>query len=145
MLIREYRVPLPLTMDEFERGMLWSVARKTWEETANGEGTEVLVNERFTNKPILPHIDPTLYTSGIFTKKVHYLDGRIPWYIPKKRLFPPDGVARVREKCYNSFPYYKTEVRLPGTGFTQFDFKMSLSVNYRLTNLIFAWQIGLAP
>ncbi|XP_050305611.1 uncharacterized protein LOC126742847 [Anthonomus grandis grandis] len=53
MLIKEYRVTLPLTVEEYQVAQLFSVAEALKDNTGGGEGIEVLKNEPFTNYPLL--------------------------------------------------------------------------------------------
>lgn len=53
MLIKEYRVTLPLTVEEYQVAQLYSVAEASKNETGGGEGIEVQKNEPFDNYPLL--------------------------------------------------------------------------------------------
>lgn len=53
MLIKEYRVTLPLTVEEYQVAQLYSVAEVSKNETGGGEGIEVLKNEPFKDFPLL--------------------------------------------------------------------------------------------
>eukprot|EP00731_Ephydatia_muelleri_P000227 Em0001g227a len=45
MLIKEYRIILPFTLEEYRVGQLYSIAEMSKSETGGGEGVEVLKNE----------------------------------------------------------------------------------------------------
>jgi len=47
--IKEFRIPLPMTPEEYQVGQLYMVAKLSASETKGGEGVEVLVNEPFEN------------------------------------------------------------------------------------------------
>ena len=47
MIIKEYRIPMPVSVDEYKIGQLYAVAEASKKETGGGEGVEVLVNEPF--------------------------------------------------------------------------------------------------
>ncbi|KAF4791077.1 Phosphatidylinositol transfer protein alpha isoform [Turdus rufiventris] len=47
VLIKEYRVILPVSVEEYQVGQLYSVAEASKNETGGGEGVEVLVNEPY--------------------------------------------------------------------------------------------------
>ncbi|OUC46385.1 phosphatidylinositol transfer protein [Trichinella nativa] len=53
MLIKEYRIVLPLTVEEYQVAQLWAVAEASKNETGGGEGIEVLRNEPYSNYPLL--------------------------------------------------------------------------------------------
>jgi hypothetical protein len=63
MLIKEFRVTIPLTQNEYQVAQLYSVAESSKAETGGGEGVEVLVNE--------PYSDET--GSGQYTHKIYHL------------------------------------------------------------------------
>ncbi|XP_022241918.1 phosphatidylinositol transfer protein alpha isoform-like [Limulus polyphemus] len=69
MLIKEFRVILPLTVEEYQVGQLYSVAQASKNETGGGEGIEVLRNEPFENYPLLGG----KYSSGQYTYKIYHL------------------------------------------------------------------------
>jgi hypothetical protein len=60
---------LPLTVDEYQVGQLWSVAEASRNETGGGEGVEVLRNEPYTDHPLLNG----KYTAGQYTHKIYHL------------------------------------------------------------------------
>ena len=54
MLIKEYRIPLPLTVDEYRIAQLYMIAKKSKQESKgadSGSGVEILVNEPYTDGP----------------------------------------------------------------------------------------------
>lgn len=53
MLIKEFRVTLPLTVEEYQVAQLYSVAEVSKNNTGGGEGIEVLKNEPFKDFPLL--------------------------------------------------------------------------------------------
>lgn len=57
MLIKEYRVTLPLTVEEYQVAQLYSVAEVSKNETGGGEGIEVLKNEPFKDFPLLGELE----------------------------------------------------------------------------------------
>lgn len=63
MLIKEFQIPIPATVDEYQIGQLYSVNQASKDATGGGEGVEVLVNEPFENE----------YGKGQYTHKVYHL------------------------------------------------------------------------
>ncbi|CAG9104045.1 unnamed protein product [Plutella xylostella] len=53
MLIKEFRVTLPLTVEEYQVAQLYCVAEVSKNETGGGEGIEVVKNEPFKDFPLL--------------------------------------------------------------------------------------------
>jgi len=106
MLIKEFRIPLPLTVEEYQIAQLWSVAESSKENTGGGEGIEVLINEPFDNKQDLFKN----FTSGQYTHKLYKLQSKVPWWIKK---LTPKGSLEIHEKAWNAYPFCKTLVNNP--------------------------------
>ena len=73
MIIKEYRVTLPMTVDEYQVAQLYSVAEASKNETGGGEGVEVLKNEPYENVPLLNG----KFTSGQYTYKIYHLASKV--------------------------------------------------------------------
>uniref|UniRef100_A0A915ANG7 Phosphatidylinositol transfer protein n=1 Tax=Parascaris univalens TaxID=6257 RepID=A0A915ANG7_PARUN len=106
MIIKEYRVLVPLALDEYRRGQLFAVAEASKNETGGGEGVEVMKREEFTSSMIKP--GETI--SGIYTLKFYRLKSKSPWIL---RKLLPDGAFILREDCWNAYPYCKTILTNP--------------------------------
>ncbi|KAG5894188.1 hypothetical protein JTB14_037754 [Gonioctena quinquepunctata] len=107
MLIKEYRVTLPLTVEEYQVAQLFSVAEASKDNTGGGEGIEVLKNEPFTNYPLLGG----KYNNGQYTYKIYHLASKVPSFI---RLLAPKGSLEIHEEAWNAYPYCKTVITNPG-------------------------------
>ncbi|XP_017775488.1 PREDICTED: phosphatidylinositol transfer protein beta isoform [Nicrophorus vespilloides] len=107
MLIKEFRVTLPLTVEEYQVAQLYSVAEASKDNTGGGEGIEVLKNEPFTDYPLLGG----KYTSGQYTYKIYHLASKVPSYI---RLMAPKGSLEIHEEAWNAYPYCRTVITNPG-------------------------------
>ncbi|XP_039297702.1 phosphatidylinositol transfer protein beta isoform isoform X4 [Nilaparvata lugens] len=103
MLIKEFRVTLPLTVDEYQVAQLYSVAEASKNETGGGEGIEVLKNEPFSDHPLLGG----KYHKGQYTYKIYHLASKVPAYI---RLMAPKGALEIHEEAWNAYPYCKTVI-----------------------------------
>lgn len=106
MLIKEFRVVLPITVDEYQVGQLYSVAEASKNETGGGEGIEVIKNEPFENKSLLGG----KYTKGQYTYKIYHLESKVPTYI---RLLAPKGALAIHEEAWNAYPYCRTVLTNP--------------------------------
>ncbi|XP_003747306.1 phosphatidylinositol transfer protein alpha isoform [Galendromus occidentalis] len=106
MLIKEFRVTLPLTVEEYQIGQLFSVAEASMNETGGGEGVEVRRNEPFDNVPLLGG----KYTKGQYTYKVYHLQSKVPAII---RKIAPKGSLELHEEAWNAYPYCKTVLTNP--------------------------------
>lgn len=60
---------MPLTVEEYQVGQLWSVAEASKAETGGGEGVEVRENRPFTDTALLGG----RYNEGQYTHKVYHL------------------------------------------------------------------------
>ncbi|XP_011206677.1 PREDICTED: phosphatidylinositol transfer protein alpha isoform isoform X1 [Bactrocera latifrons] len=106
MLIKEYRVTLPLTVEEYQVAQLYSVAEASKNETGGGEGIEVLKNEPFDNYPLLGG----KYNAGQYTYKIYHLASKVPAFI---RLLAPKGSLEIHEEAWNAYPYCRTVITNP--------------------------------
>nr|CAD7258710.1 unnamed protein product [Timema shepardi]CAD7569398.1 unnamed protein product [Timema californicum] len=106
MLIKEFRVTLPLTVEEYQVAQLYSVAEASKNETGGGEGIEVLKNEPFDGVPLLGG----KYNKGQYTYKIYHLASKVPTFI---RLLAPKGSLEIHEEAWNAYPYCKTVVSNP--------------------------------
>ncbi|XP_061924568.1 phosphatidylinositol transfer protein alpha isoform-like [Entelurus aequoreus] len=95
MLTKEYRIVLPVSVEEYKVGQLYSVAEASKSETGGGEGVEVVVNEPYQEGE----------EKGQYTHKVYYLQSKVPSFV---RAIAPKGSLEVHEKAWNAYPYCKT-------------------------------------
>ena len=95
MLIKEFRVPMPVSKDEYQVGQLYAVAEASMNETGGGEGVEVLVNE--------PYEDAK--GKGQYTKKIYRLESKVPSFL---RKIAPTGSLELTEEAWNAYPYCRT-------------------------------------
>ncbi|XP_054651000.1 phosphatidylinositol transfer protein alpha isoform-like [Dunckerocampus dactyliophorus] len=100
MLIKEFRIVLPISVDEYQVGQLYAVAEASKSETGGGEGVEVLVNEPYEKED----------EKGQYTHKIYHLQSKVPAFV---RLIAPKGSLEVHEKAWNAYPYCKTVLTSP--------------------------------
>lgn len=98
MIIKEYRIPLPMTVDEYQVGQLYSVAEASKQETGGGEGVEIIKNEPYDNE----------MGKGQYTFKKYHLSSKVPAFI---RLLAPNGALVLTEEAWNGYPYCKTVLK----------------------------------
>lgn len=106
MLIKEYRIVLPMTVEEYQVAQLWSVAEASKNETGGGEGIEVLKNEPYEGVPLLNG----KYNSGQYTHKIYHVQSKVPWWV---RKLAPKGSLAVHEEAWNAYPYCRTVITNP--------------------------------
>ncbi|CAK5074557.1 unnamed protein product [Meloidogyne enterolobii] len=106
MHIKEYRIVLPMSVEEYQIGQLYSVAQASKQETGGGEGVEVLVNQQFDDIPLFNG----KYTSGQYTHKIYHLESKVPSIV---KAILPKGSMAIHEHAWNAYPYCKTELTNP--------------------------------
>ncbi|XP_075424428.1 membrane-associated phosphatidylinositol transfer protein 2 isoform X11 [Ascaphus truei] len=102
MLIKEYRIPLPMTVEEYRVAQLYMIQKKSREETCGeGSGVEILENRPYTDGP---------GGTGQYTHKVYHIGMHIPsWF----RSILPKAALRVEEESWNAYPYTRTRYTCP--------------------------------
>ncbi|XP_069071077.1 membrane-associated phosphatidylinositol transfer protein 2 isoform X7 [Pleurodeles waltl] len=102
MLIKEYRIPLPMTVDEYRIAQLYMIQKKSREEThGEGSGVEIMENRPYVDGP---------GGSGQYTHKVYHIGMHIPsWF----RSILPKAALRVEEESWNAYPYTRTRYTCP--------------------------------
>nr|XP_020664236.1 cytoplasmic phosphatidylinositol transfer protein 1-like isoform X1 [Pogona vitticeps] len=96
MLVKEYRICMPLTTEEYRVGQLYTISKHSHQESDKGEGVEVVKNE--------PHEDP-VHGQGQFTEKRVHLSSKLPSWA---RAVTP-RIFYITEKAWNYYPYTITE------------------------------------
>ncbi|CAL1530451.1 unnamed protein product [Lymnaea stagnalis] len=106
MLLKEYRICMPLSVDEYRIGQLYMIAKHSHEQSEKGEGVEVIKNEECS--------DP-VHGVGRYTEKRIHLSNRLPSWI--QSVIPK--IFYITEKAWNYFPYTITGFAhfYPGTAF----------------------------
>lgn len=100
LLRKEYRIILPITVDEYKIGQLYSIAEASKNETGGGEGVEVIENKPYSNKN----------SSGQYTKKLYRLQSRVPKFL---KAVAPKGSMDILEEAWNAYPMCKTVISNP--------------------------------
>ncbi|XP_066055528.1 membrane-associated phosphatidylinositol transfer protein 2 isoform X6 [Chamaea fasciata] len=102
MLIKEYRIPLPMSVEEYRIAQLYMIQKKSREETCGeGSGVEILENRPYVDGP---------GGSGQYTHKVYHIGMHIPsWF----RSILPKAALRVEEESWNAYPYTRTRYTCP--------------------------------
>jgi len=104
VLCKEYKIPLPLTVDEYRIAQLYMIAKKSRiESDGEDSGVQILVNEPYKDGP-----GPS--GCGQYTKKVYYVASHLPGWL--KALVPKDAFS-VEEEAWNAYPYTKTRFTCP--------------------------------
>lgn len=121
-IIKEFRITLPVSVEEYQVGQLYSVVEASKAETGGNDGVEVQVNEPYTDYPshrkdlkrmgLKPDLPP-----GQYTKKIYHLENKVGSWI---KAAAPKGALSLTEEAWNAYPYCKTVLTNPdymGEGF----------------------------
>ncbi|XP_066509617.1 membrane-associated phosphatidylinositol transfer protein 2-like isoform X5 [Hoplias malabaricus] len=102
MLIKEYRIPMPMSVEEYRIAQLYMIQKKSREESCGeGSGVEILENRPYTDGP---------GGTGQYTHKVYHIGMHIPsWF----RSILPKAALRVEEESWNAYPYTRTRYTCP--------------------------------
>jgi len=93
--IKEYRVILPMTVEEYQIAQLFAVAEVSKSQTGGGEGVEVIKNEPYVKGE----------EKGQYTHKIYHLETKVPGMVKK---IAPKGSLRLQEEAWNAYPKCKT-------------------------------------
>ncbi len=97
-MLKEFRIPVPLTPSEYQIAQLYSTMKSSLNETGGGEGAEFL-----ENKPINEG-------KGQFTRKLYHLQSKVP---PIVRKIAPKDALKLEEQSWNTFPTSETIISNP--------------------------------
>jgi len=101
---KEYRIVMPLSVEEYQVAQLYAVAKASLEETHGDAGVEVLKNEPFENEEM---------GAGQYTYKIYHLGSRLPGWA---RALAPASALMLEEEAWNAYPYCKTVITSPFMG-----------------------------
>lgn len=102
MITKEYRIPMPLGVDEYKTAQLYMIAKKSrLESEGEGNGVEIIKNEPYTEGP---------GGSGQYTDKLYHIAAHLPTWL---RGFLPKSLSTVREEAWNAYPYSKNMIVTP--------------------------------
>ncbi|KAM9393230.1 phosphatidylinositol transfer protein beta isoform-like [Pholidichthys leucotaenia] len=96
--VKEYRIVLPCSVEEYQVGQLFAVAEASKNETGGGEGVQVLKNEPYEKDD---------GEKGQYTHKIYHIGSKVPGYV---RALAPQGSLLFHEKAWNAYPYCRTIV-----------------------------------
>eukprot|EP00761_Pharyngomonas_kirbyi_P003699 gb/GECH01003703.1/.p1 GENE.gb/GECH01003703.1/~~gb/GECH01003703.1/.p1 ORF type:complete len:288 (+),score=93.94 gb/GECH01003703.1/:1-864(+) len=105
-IIKEFRIHLPFTLEQYQIGSTFSIAKASEEEDSSdggGDRVEVRLNEKFEKDG----------KEGIHTHKTYHLANRLPTLASK--VLPGD-MMQIHEESWNAFPYCLTKLTSPYFG-----------------------------
>uniref|UniRef100_H2Y8N8 DDHD domain-containing protein n=1 Tax=Ciona savignyi TaxID=51511 RepID=H2Y8N8_CIOSA len=102
MLIKEYRIPMPLSVQEYRIAQLYMIQKKSREESQGTEsGVEIIQNKPYEDGP---------GGSGQYTQKIYHISKHIPGWLVA--ILPKDALI-VEEEAWNAYPYTRTRYTCP--------------------------------
>lgn len=104
-----YKIVMPFSVEDYEKGLLYTVAHMSRQETGKGSGVEVL-EKRPQPDYTLP--DGTTANNCVYTHKLYHCERFVPNWIRKLayRLYGKNSL-KFLEYSHQSFPYMYTESR----------------------------------
>jgi len=104
MKLKEFRIVMPLTLDEFSRGQIYTMCEMSRNATGGGDGVEVLVHEPFQDHPLFDD----RFHRGKYTRKKYFMQHKVNSFV---RSFAPKGSLEFEEEAWNAFPYSRTIIK----------------------------------
>uniref|UniRef100_A0A8C5TSE3 Phosphatidylinositol transfer protein N-terminal domain-containing protein n=1 Tax=Malurus cyaneus samueli TaxID=2593467 RepID=A0A8C5TSE3_9PASS len=105
MLIKEYHILLPMSLEEYQVAQLYMIQVRE-ESSGEGSGVEILANRPYSDGP---------GGSGQYTHKIYHVGSHIPsWF----RALLPKAALQVEEESWNAYPYTRTRWEWGGGGFS---------------------------
>jgi hypothetical protein len=104
VLIKEYRIPMPLSVEEYQIAQLYVTTEVSKQETDGDSAIQIIRNE--------PVNDPVLGI-GQYTQKIYHLGSKVPKYISK---IAPSNALKLVEESWNHYPKCKTVLTSPFLG-----------------------------
>jgi len=133
VLAKEYRIPLPISVDEYKIAQVYMVAKMSKEQTGHGEGVEIVENRPYGDGDNAEFKDEAEFGAGSpdpakekgqYTHKIYHIGSRLPGWI---KAIAPTTALQVVEKAWNAYPYCKTVYSCPFLGDR---FKISVTTRY---------------
>ncbi|XP_055342200.1 phosphatidylinositol transfer protein alpha isoform-like [Paramacrobiotus metropolitanus] len=106
MIIKEYRIILPISMEEYPIAHSYTTTAVIRQDLALGDDIEISKSEPVTNI----RLPDGKRTSGHFVHKVYHLRRQVPKWA---KVLAPKELLVLHEKTWNAFPYSRTEFSNP--------------------------------
>jgi len=117
VLAKEYRITLPVSVEEYKIAQVYMVSKMSKEQTGHGEGVEVVENRAYQldgNSGASEGAgSPDDNETGHYTHKIYHIGSRLPGWI---QAIAPTSALQVSEKAWNAYPYCKTVYSAPFLG-----------------------------
>jgi len=100
--VKEYRIPMPISVEEYQIAQLYLVSKSSKQYSGHGEGVQILENVPFDDEN----------GKGQYTHKIIHINSRLPTWL--RPLCPTS--LQIVEKAWNAYPYCKTIYSCPFLG-----------------------------
>jgi hypothetical protein len=101
MLIKEYRILFPMSVEEYKIGQLYMIQKMSRLESEIDGGVEIITNEPYDDGP---------GGSGQYTFKIYHIGNKIPSWI---RNVLPSAALQANEEAWNAYPFTRTRHSSP--------------------------------
>lgn len=103
MRLVEFRIFVPFNMEQTMIASRYGLARRTAEETGNGEGVQVVENSSFIEDGV----------TGNYVHRIYHVKSQAP---PAFRWALPSRFSHIHEHNRNAFPHYDNWFEIPEMG-----------------------------
>jgi len=133
VLTKEYRIPLPVSVEEYKIAQVYMVAKTSKLQTGHGEGVEIVENRPYGEGGDDEIVDGVEFGAGSpdgpkekgqYTYKIYHIGSRLPSWL---KAIAPTTALQVEERAWNAYPYCKTVYSCPFLGER---FKISVTTRY---------------
>lgn len=101
---------MPLTLQEYQIGQLYSTMKFSKDETGGGEGMEWVFNEAFSANSEDALLINGQKMGGQYTEKIIFVADKVPGVV---RTLAPKGSMEMQENSWNAYPHERTEISNP--------------------------------
>ncbi|XP_008792139.2 phosphatidylinositol transfer protein 1-like [Phoenix dactylifera] len=99
--IKEFRIVMPMSLEEYEVAMMYTIMKMEQLNTTSKEGVEIVQNIPFEDE---------LLGKGQYTSKIYHLQSKIPGWL---KTVAPTSALTVQEESWSSYPKSKTAIKCP--------------------------------
>lgn len=99
--IKEFRIVMPMSMEEYEIGISYTIMKMEQQNTNSKEGVEVLQQVPFEDEKL---------GKGQYTSKNYHLQSKIPSWM---KGFAPASALTVHEESWCAYPNSRTVIKCP--------------------------------
>ncbi|XP_059626739.1 uncharacterized protein LOC132269524 [Cornus florida] len=99
--IKEFRIVMPVSLDEYQIAQMYMVMKMQQESTTSTEGVEILERRTFEDDVV---------GKGQYTSKIYRLQSKVPAWLT---AFAPANSLIMQEEAWNAYPRCKSVIKCP--------------------------------